>query len=375
MAQNLRDTATNWNQNQYGNQYPQQNQYNNNNNNNNWQQQRPPQQQQYNNNYNQQRPPQQQYNNNNNNYNQRPPQQQYNNNNNYNQRPPPQQQAQQQFNNNQNYNNNNTNTNNWQPQQTQQQPTQSTPSKPKKRGRSGSKPMPYKVTKILDRFGGIFGILAIICGIAAILCMIISMSIDEITSREYSTSVSNTCGFSKQTMCGQFTSSFISLVIDVDCDTDWTGCCSFKMKDMCDETDFYCQTDDCIYCHNMKAGNMFLLTSIISFIIICIATIAICFGATRKRFVALGLFILAIITIIIGLIAYPAMLGNNETASSGLNENGCGDSQLCCYYTDCDDDDDNCPTPPGQTYTGEIVAIVICVLAVIFLILSNRCSK
>jgi len=48
-----------------------------------------------------------------------------------------------------------------------------------------------------------------------------------------------------------------------------------------------------------------------------------------------------------------------------LNDNGCGDSQFCCYYTDCQDGDENCPTPVGQTYVTMVVAMIICLITAI----------
>merc|ERR1712013_297025 len=142
------------------------------------------------------------------------------------------------------------------------------------------------------------------------------------------------------------------------------------MSDACDETDFLCANDSCVHCDNLSAGSVFLYCSLAALAVIAIATCSICADASRKH--SWLCFLVAVVPLLVALIAYPAMLGSAETESNGLNESGCGDNEFCCYFTDCDDDDENCPSPPGQTYLAMIIAAILCVVLSLMMCVVKR---
>ena len=142
------------------------------------------------------------------------------------------------------------------------------------------------------------------------------------------------------------------------------------MADVCDGSDFICPNDTCLHCDNLTAGSVFLYCSLAALAVIALSTCSICLEALRK-FAWLG-FLVAVVPLAVALIAYPAMLGGAETESNGLNESGCGDSPFCCYFTDCDDDDENCPSPPGQTYLAMIVAAILCIVLSVMMCIVKR---
>merc|ERR1719334_1504687 len=224
---------------------------------------------------------------------------------------------------------------------------------------------PRSLGEALDGCGGWLGLISILFGIVAALTVAIGLAIDEITYREISSELIETsvkCGWSTATWCDEpfQMNNFIAADIDVDCvDNNVNDCCTFSMADVCDEsTGFICPNDSCLHCDNFNAGTVFLYSSLAALALIGMATCSICADGSRQH--SWGCFLVAAVPLLVALIAYPAMLGSTETEGNGLNESGCGDSSFCCYYTDCDDDDENCPTPPGQTYLAMIVALILC---------------
>eukprot|EP00483_Globobulimina_turgida_P012291 UN12313 len=163
-------------------------------------------------------------------------------------------------------------------------------------------------------------------------------------------------------MTGLFKANF-----DVECkDVDGKDCCTFKMKDAC-QLGFICaEGDTCVYCDNLKAGTLFFWICMIALIIVCVSTLCICITFTRK-FAWIG-YSISIIILIIGLIAYPTMIGSVD------REKGCGGNAYCCYFTECDANDENCPTPVGQTYIAMIITIIFCIIAITLLFISKKRS-
>eukprot|EP01083_Nonionella_stella_P077010 210069_1 len=226
---------------------------------------------------------------------------------------------------------------------------------------------------MLNKCGGTFGLIAIICGIIAIACAAFGMVFNEITSRNRGTSATK-CGFFDVTLCNEFIVGTLKQNFDVDCeDVDGMECCTFKTKDACD-LDYICgkTNPDCVYCHNLNAGSVFFWCSAIGSAVVCISTIAICIRSTRK-WACIG-YLLGMISIAAGLVAYPLMLGSDDKLGL-VNEKGCGDNPFCCYFDDCIDGQHGggyCPTPFSKTYIAMVVTASLCLICIVLLCIMRK---